>query len=511
MNRRNWLLGSVAVLGGGGFWLSKALESGVSHMGMGSMAMGNGGMAGMKMGMGDAGSRIQDLPEGSPLPELVRLANTSKSTGQFAATLDASLGRHEFVHGVATPVLAYNGALPGPMIEVSEGDHLRIEFKNNIPQQPSTIHWHGLEIPANQDGNPSDPVATGESRIYEFDIPAGSAGSYWYHPHPHGFTAEQVYRGLAGPLVVRSKADPLPAELGDTVLFISSISLNTDGTIAGNTMADSFNGREGDHVLVNGTKRPVLLMAPGSSHRFRIYNATNGRFLRLNLEGHHMTLVGTDGGLLAAPVRNLEEILLAPAERVEIVVDFQANAGSFALNALPYERGWMGMGKPMPETLQLLRFELDGVATKPVALSEKLREIIPLGEAKAIKRLSFTESMGMANGAMTMGFEIDQKTFDMARIDLKSRAGDVELWEIANASDMDHPFHIHGTQFQIIEREKNGAKIPAAYLAWKDTVNITSKETVRIKVKHATPGLRMYHCHILEHEDAGMMGQLDVV
>jgi bilirubin oxidase len=397
------------------------------------------------------------------------------------------------------------------MIEVSEGDHLRIEFKNNIPQQPSTIHWHGLEIPANQDGNPSDPVASGASRIYEFDIPAGSAGSYWYHPHPHGFTAEQVYRGLAGPLVVRSKADPLPAELGDTVLFISSISLNTDGTIAENTMVDSFNGREGDHVLVNGAKRPVLLMAPGSSHRFRIYNATNGRFLRLNLEGHHMTLVGTDGGLLAAPVRNLEEILLAPAERVEIVVDFQANAGSFALNALPYERGWMGMGKPMPETLQLLRFELDGVATKPVALSEKLREIIPLGEAKAIKRLSFTESMGMANGAMTMGFEIDQKTFDMARIDLKSRAGDVELWEIANASDMDHPFHIHGTQFQIIEREKNGAKIPAAYLAWKDTVNITSKETVRIKVKHATPGLRMYHCHILEHEDAGMMGQLDVV
>ena len=116
----------------------------------------------------------------------------------------------------------------------------------------------------------------------------------------------------------------------------------------------------------------------------------------------------------------------------------------------------------------------------------------------------------MANGAMTMGFLIDGKAFDMARIDLKSRTGDVELWEIANTTDMDHPFHIHGTQFQIVERERNGVKTPSPYLAWKDTVNITSKETVQIKVRHSTPGLRMYHCHILEHEDAGMMGQLEV-
>jgi len=508
MNRRNWLLGSVVVLGAGGLWLSKAMNHGVSPMGM---AMGNSGMAGMMKGMGDVGSRIQKLPEGAPLPELARLASTSKTAGQFSATLDASLGSHEFVQGLATPALAYNGTLPGPMIEVTEGDHLKIEFKNNVPQQPSTIHWHGLEIPANQDGNPSDPVASGASRVYEFDIPVGSAGSYWYHPHPHGFTAEQVYRGLAGPLIVRSKADALPAELGDTVLMISSISLNTDGTIAENTMADNFNGREGDHVLVNGAKKPVLSLAPGSSRRFRIYNATNGRFLRLNFEGHHMTLIGADGGLLATPVRNLEEILLAPAERAEIVVDFQSSAGTFALNAMPYERGWMGMGKPESATLQLMRFELKGSAAKPIALPEKLRDIIPLGTTTATKRLTFTETMGMANGGMTMGFEIDQKTYDMGRIDLKSRAGDVELWEIANITDMDHPFHIHGTQFQIIEREKNGVRTPTPYLAWKDTVNITSKETVRIKVKHSTPGIRMYHCHILEHEDAGMMGQLEVI
>ncbi len=486
-------MGSIAVIGGGGS-LTLAADRAVSTMKMGK----------------NAAQRVTALPQGAPLRDLSLLANTATEPGKFGATLSAEVASHEFVTGLVTPVLAFNGMLPGPMIEVTEGDHVKITFKNNLSVQPSTIHWHGLEIPAEQDGNPNDPVASGQAHVYEFDIPAASAGSYWYHPHPHGFTAEQVYRGLAGPLVVRSKADPLPAELGDTVLSISSISLNSDGTIAENTMADLFNGREGDHVLVNGTKMPVLTLAPGTSRRFRIYNATNGRFLRLNLEGHHMTLVGSDGGLLTSPVHGLEEILLAPAERAEIVVDFQTGAGTFALNAMPYDRGWMGMGKPKPATLQLMQFELKGPASKQVVLPQKLRDIAPLGEPKANRRLAFTETMGMANGAMTMGFEINQNAFDMKRIDFRSKVGDVELWEIANASDMDHPFHLHGTQFQIVEREKNGMKKPAPYLAWKDTVNITSKETVRIKVRHAMAGLRMYHCHILEHEDAGMMSQLVV-
>ena len=138
-------------------------------------------------------------------------------------------------------------------------------------------------------------------------------------------------------------------------------------------------------------------------------------------------------------------------------------------------------------------------------------DIAPLGKVTAHKKIEFSETMGMDNGAMTMGFLMNGKSFAMDRVDLKSRAGDVELWEIYNNSDMDHPFHIHGTQFQIVDRIKNGKTEPAAYLAWKDTVNIPSRETVRIKLLHATPGLRMYHCHILEHEDNGMMGTLNVV
>jgi FtsP/CotA-like multicopper oxidase with cupredoxin domain len=506
MNRRSLLLSAVSIggLGALSLWAAKASGAEMSGMMMSSTGMNTDGMQGTT-------ERIKNLPTGAPLSDLFKLSNTATQPGQFSATIEAAPAQHEFVPGLKTDVLAYNGALPGAMIEVFEGDHVKINFKNRIPEQDSTIHWHGLDIPSNQDGNPSDPVASGADRIYEFTIPEGSAGTYWYHPHPHGTTAEQVYRGLAAPFIVRSKTDPLSPGLGDTLLVISSISLDVDGKISENTMADQFNGREGDHVLVNGTKQPILTLAPGSSRRFRLYNATNGRFLRLALDGHSMTLAGTDGGLLSTPIKELKELLLAPAERAEIVIDFHGAPGTFALNSLPYERGWMGMDKPAAETFTIMTFALAGSSVQPIALPEKLRDIAPLGEEKARKRLEFSETMAMGNGMMTMGFQIDGKTFDMNRIDLKSRVGEIELWEIYNNSDMDHPFHIHGTQFQIVERERNGIKTPSPYLSWKDTVNMISKETVQIKVRHSTPGLRMYHCHILEHEDAGMMGQLEVV
>ena len=500
MKRRVFLLGSAAL----------TLSTGKV---MGGMTMSGSKMTGMDMSGAASKStkRIRKLPVGAPLSELAKLINQSKLPAVFEAAVEAGTTSHEFAPGLATQMLAYNGSVPGAMIEVVEGDQVKIAFKNHIPDQASTIHWHGLEIPADQDGNPTNPVASGSDRTYEFTIPEGSAGSYWYHPHPHGQTSEQVYRGLAAPFIVRSKNDPLPTELGDTVLFISSVSLNTDGTIAANTDADRMNGREGDHVLVNGTKQPVLTLPPGSSRRFRIYNATNGRFLRLSLDGHSMTLVGTDGGLIATPIKGLKELLLAPAERAEVIIDFQSKPGRINLSSKAYERGWMGGDKPPEKTTSLFTFNLTGPVAKSVMLPEKLRDITPLGGPTAIHRIEFSESMGMSNDSMTMDFLIDGKTFDMNRVDIKARVGEVELWEIFNNSDMDHPFHIHGTQFQIVEREKSGNIAAASFLAWKDTVNITAKETVRIKVRHSMPGRRMYHCHILEHEDSGMMGTLDVV
>ena len=513
MNRRNMIIGSAAILvGGGSVYAYRRLVPATHNIGKVP------GMKGMDAtpsvedpGMqGDVALRIKALPEGEPLGPLSRLANTSTINGRFEAAISAQPATVEFVPGKKTEILGYNSLTPGPVIEVTEGDSVKISFTNRIPARESTIHWHGLPVPASQDGNPMNPVASGETRIYEFTLPADSAGSFWYHPHPRENTAQQVYEGLAAPFIVKPKNDPLPAELADTTLFITTLSLLESGVIAPNTMMDWMNGREGDHILINGRKMPVLSVAPGSSRRFRLYNATNGRYMRLAFEDHGMTLIGTDGGLLQRPVPGVAHILLAPAERVEVVVDFRESTGRIVLQDLAYERGWMGPGRPTATTRALMTIEIAGVPQKPIPLPGTLRSIEALGTPVATKRLVFGEKMSMTAGGMAMSFLINDQTFDTKRVNLTSRVSEVELWEIVNPTDMDHPLHIHGTQFQVLDRESLGLKTPEPILSWKDTVNVVRGETVRLKVRHEMPGLRMYHCHILEHEQLGMMGVLKV-
>ncbi|WP_246694399.1 multicopper oxidase family protein [Mesorhizobium sp. M2E.F.Ca.ET.209.01.1.1] len=450
------------------------------------------------------------LPEGEALRELPLLANKAGRPGLFKARLTAEPATARFVEGQDTSILAYNGTSPGPLIEAYEGDRVEITFANRIAGEQSTIHWHGMPVPADQDGNPMDPVAAGADRVYAFELPVGSAGSYWYHPHPHGRTAEQVYRGLAGAFVVKAKADPVPAAYGDTALMFTDLRLAADGSMPDNTMIDMMNGRVGDHVLVNGQKNPKLAVAAGAKRRLRFYNATNARFLRLAFANASMTVIGSDGGLLEKPVA-AEEILLSPAERVELVVAFD-RPGAATLTTLPYDRGWMGPGRPTDAGLTLLTV---GVSETPAEamppLPERLRPIAPLGTPTVSRRLVLTEAMTMNAASMGMDFLINGKAFDMGRVDIVARAGDTELWEIVNQADMDHPFHIHGTQFQVVEREQGGKVAKPPYLAWKDTVNVARGETVRLLTRQERPGARMYHCHILEHEQLGMMGIVDVL
>ncbi|TIT21951.1 MAG: multicopper oxidase family protein [Mesorhizobium sp.] len=471
-------------------------------------------MPGMDMGhaghdMGAAPKSAAMLPEGQALRELPLLANEANAPRLFRANLMAEPAIVRFAEGLDTPILGYNGMSPGPLIEVTEGDRVEIVFTNQIPEETSTIHWHGMPVPADQDGNPMDPVATGTERTYNFELPEGSAGSYWYHPHPHGKTAEQVYRGLAGAFVVKPKADPIPAEYGDTVLVFTDLRLAADGTMPDNTMVDLMNGRVGDHVLVNGQKNPALSVPFGTKRRFRFYNATNARFLRLSFDGAPMTIIGTDGGLLDAPVA-ANDVLLSPAERLELIVSFEKR-GTVTLNTLDYDRGWMGAGRPADAGLTLLTVNVsDTPAEAFPPLPEKLRPIAQLGTPAVSRRFVFTETMTMSATDMQMGFLINGAAFDMGRIDVVSKTGQVELWEIVNKADMDHPFHVHGTQFQVVEHERGGQVSKPAYLAWKDTVNVARGETVRLLLRQDRPGRRMYHCHILEHEQLGMMGVIDV-
>jgi bilirubin oxidase len=425
----------------------------------------------------------------------------------FEASLTAAPADVEVVAGVRTTFWAYNGAVPGPLLEATEGDRVRVTFINQLAQE-STIHWHGMPVPAAQDGNPMDPVPPGATRVYEFTLPEGCAASYWYHPHPHRVTHEQVFRGLAGAFIVKPRSDPLAGVI-DTPLLISDLRLDAAGGIAPNTAMDFQFGREGDALLVNGGRRPVLTAAPNASHRLRLFNATNARYLRLAFDNVPMTLIATDGGLLGAPVGGLTELLLAPGERAEVVVAFAAGT---ALRALPYDRGAMMSGMTATTSDTILTVSVQGSPVTPVSVPATLRPLAPLAAETTSKSFVFGPAMMMGGMAgMTMGaFTINGRSFDMNRIDATSRVGVVELWEVVNPTSMDHPFHVHGTQFQVVERVRGTSRTPAPYLAWKDTVNVAAGETVRFRVRQDSPGLRMYHCHILEHEDQGMMGVLAV-
>lgn len=506
ISRRALLISAAAAGGGIAAGLAVRGGSGVSPtMDHSNMPHGAGHTVPM---MEKAGDRITSLPENAPLPEIPRLTNSAIVAGRFEGRLAAGPTIAEFVAGKRTEIWSYNGTSPGPLIELTEGDDVSIAFENKL-DQVSTIHWHGMEVPADQDGNPTNPVAAGASRTYAFRLRPDNTGPFWYHPHPHGTTAQQVYMGLAGPVIVKLKHDPLAA-LPATTLFVTTLSLLQDGRIAPNTIMDLMNGREGDHILINGVKNPILTVEPGSSRLLRIYNATNGRYLRLALPQQSVALVGTDGGYLAEPVSNLSEVLLAPAERVELVVTFQSDSGRIAMQDRPYDHGWMGPGKPASETRAILTIDVRGARQSAFPLPARLRELAALGPHVAAKTLTFGEKMSMSSSGMSMAFLINGQTFDMKRIDLTGRAGDIELWELNNPTDMDHPFHIHGTQFQVVERSRGGISSTLPALAWKDTVNVARGETVRVKLRQDMSGRRMYHCHILEHEDQGMMGQIAI-
>jgi bilirubin oxidase len=473
------------------------------------------------------------LPAGAPLAALRTLANQSREPGQFRATLVAQPASRPLLPGQpqtvfwqfdASAAADKDGPVIGPMIEVREGDTVEITFVNRLPQ-PSTIHWHGLPVPPDQDGNPSNLVAPGGQRVYRFTLPPGSAGTYWYHPHPHMLSSEQVFRGLAGPIVVRAADDPLAA-WPERHLFVSDLKLAADGTIPANGMMDWMNGREGQFVLVNGARQPQIEVA--RDERWRVWNGCNARYLLLAFDdGRAFAQVGTDGGLLGVPREGVTALLLAPGERAELIVRAGQGTSQASLIAAQYDRRKMAMSHgslPASPSQILANVRFAQNSATPRVLPARLREIKALDSARSPappkKSVVFSEAMDMhamhQPGAAThrmpsgMQFMVNGAVFDPARVTLTSRRGEVEHWAIDNRTDMDHPFHLHGTQFQVLAREQGGARKAEDLLAWRDTVNVRPGEIVHIATVQHEAGERMFHCHILEHEDLGMMGTLRV-
>jgi len=413
--------------------------------------------------------------------------------------------------GRSTHALGYNGHSPGPTLVVRPGDLVRVTLRNRL-DQATNLHTHGLHVsPAGKSDNVFRVVGPGTDADYEYRIPDDHpSGTFWYHPHHHGTVTDQVFGGLLGAIVVTGPDEPVVDR--DRVLVVSDTTLTSDGTVAGAGHMDAMLGREGDLVLVNGLREPRIEVTAGTTERWRVVNTCVSRFLDLELEGRPWQLLGYDGQALSAP-QERDSLLLAPGNRVDVLVSPSAT-GSTTLRSRSYDRGDMGMGGGMMggkvDSSKDVTLAAVTITPGPDA-SGAVSWRGPGVPARDLRRTSVDRSrrLTMTGGGMGMGmteFGFGGRTFDPDRVDQKLRLGTVEEWTITNTTTMDHPFHLHVWPMQIVGPEES------AEPDWRDVVIVPAngQVTVRVDVRDH-PGRTVYHCHILDHEDLGMMGVVEAV
>jgi FtsP/CotA-like multicopper oxidase with cupredoxin domain len=412
--------------------------------------------------------------------------------------LEARIQELELVPGYKTPAWTYNGRIPGPFIRAQVGDRLIVHFKNSLPES-TTIHWHGLRLPNNMDGAPGAtqaPIPPGGEFLYDFTLK--DAGTYWYHPHVD--SSAQVGRGLYGAILVEDPADP--AVFGDDlVLLLSDMSIDEHGELlpadSGGDFGDLFE-REGALLLVNGKVLPTLKVRTGKQQRWRIINATRARYYNIRLRNHRFMRLGGDNGL-AARSSDVYNLLVTPAERADAVFTPTDPPGTHnVLRWVPTERGY---GSTFNRASQDM-LKIETVAAEPVApdpIPTELRTIEPIDTAGATEH-TLELTIAINPDAVEMG--INGVPYWKAP-PLEARIGETQVWRIVNNTDFAHPFHLHGYFFQV----QDPNRVPE----WKDTVNVPTKSELTIAVKFdERPGTWMFHCHILDHAEVGMMGHLVV-
>lgn len=422
----------------------------------------------------------------------------------------------------------------GPIIRVHKGTKVRINFINDLPQA-SVVHWHGLIVPEVMDGHPRYAVPPGGKYLYEFEV-GNRAGTYWFHPHPHGHTGEQVYGGLAGLFIVtddEERALKLPDGKQDVALVLQDRSFTRDNQLryvgAGQGMGgmmERMNGFTGDQIMVNG--RPdFTLHAERKAYRLRFLNGSNSRIYKLAWhDGTPLTVIGTDGGLLAKPVSR-DYVTLAPAERIELWVDFSGRktGEELTLKSLPFSTsnggGMMGGGGGLANGAEfsVLKVKMEKGAAVTGKLPERLASIEPLNPQQAVN-MKNPRVFSVTAGRMQWG--LNGRVFEMEEVadDEIVKLGTTEVWQFENEASMGmmggmpHPLHVHGVQYRIIKRTvASGAmsawnSLSAGFVdeGWKDVVLVMPGERVQVLILFNNyPGLFVYHCHNLEHEDMGMM------
>ncbi len=508
---------------------------------------------------------LQLLEDINPDPEIVEI------------NLEAREDFISLVPGVSSKVYTYNGTVPGPLIRGTVGDTLIVHFTNNLPE-PTTIHWHGLRLPADMDGSSvsQNPIQPGESFTYKFELTEASL--FWYHPHVRA--ASQVEKGLAGALLVSEKdhaIDERISEAKQKILILDDVLLDDEGQVeeeftgtVEEVLLAKINGRDGNKLLVNGQEMPTMYVHSGEVIRWRMVNIANTRFMRVAVPGHKLTRIGGDGGLLESPIGDLDDVFMVPGQRADIMFVPEGEPGSeltvywkdsvrgrHTIDIMNNGMVMMGddaMDGQYPDIPLMRLVFFDDTKDEELNLPERLRTIEPIDIAGAAETtLKFGHSMPMADG--TVKFLINGKTFgEVTTADAPdAEVGETQVWNLVNMTGGDHPFHLHGFFFQVLEttfKDEDGnvlEVVAAPQLENVDMVNLPkrpgppgSTSTTKIAINfdpadglssadiEANGGLDVivnadlgmdsrgrsggwqFHCHVLEHADAGMMSYVEV-
>ncbi len=439
---------------------------------------------------------------GLPIPDEVGTTVPLTTQSGFSAVMK----------GKTTGTLTYQNNILGPTIRTTNGQTVNATLQNNLSEE-TNIHWHGLKVPSNMDGHPKDLAQAGGSFNYVLPIDQ-RAGTYWYHPHPDKKTGKQVHAGLAGMFIVNDSEEAalnLPSGANELPLIIQDKRFSGDQLSYAPAMNEVMTGYLGETVIVNGVASPVLAVAT-CWYRFRVLNASTARVYNIALSnGADLTIIGNDGGLLSSPVK-VKEILLAPGERADILVNFAGvNIGAEVFLISKTFNGGSAQGT---QQFKIMKFSVATTFKDSFNVPTSLSAFTPVDPGSSSNTRSF-DIGAMAMGGMIMKgmHTINGKTFDMERVDETVQAGATEIWEFDNSTgDEIHPMHIHGVQFQIIHRKGGRNRLIASEMGWKDTVLLMPGEKVGLIMTFPQyRGKFVFHCHNLEHEDDGMMLNYEIV
>jgi FtsP/CotA-like multicopper oxidase with cupredoxin domain len=475
------------------------------------------------MDMSPSLGRLPDNPAPAIDQPLVEPEVRRSVNGTLSTTLRIGYAYRK-IGGVRLYVRSYEGGSPGPTLRVKPGDTLRIKLINDLPpnrdalpadvSQPhqfnnTNFHFHGSHVsPSGLADNVMRSMTPGHAYDIEIKLPEDhTKGTYWYHPHHHGSADVQMSSGMVGAVVIEGDFDDVPqiASARERLLVLTQVVYDANGMIE--DFETLFPETATRFLAINGQRRPIIEMRPGEIQRWRIVNAAYQDDMLLDLEHHDLHAIAYDGIQLGA-IQPLKQLLIAPGQRADLLVQASA-AGTYALNAVPYDQGHPSPIGPLAKVVVSgapMDMKLPGKLPPPPLQTIKASEITNR------RTVTFSATAPEADAAghwQEFSFFIDGKKFNPDRIDQRVKLGAVEEWTIVNTHEHDdHVFHIHTNPFEVVSVNGKVLAVPE----WRDSVIVDCKGgrvVFRSRFLDFT-GVYMLHCHMMNHEEMGMMQIVEV-